>query len=234
MLIKINCDFQVFRVRCNDLVTWKDSFEKINTELETTSRKKQALENLHSGGRISQFAYECLNKELTDEIEQIETERKTLAEKMTSKLNELEEQRMALEMFLANTEMAYAAGEISDEIHGKESGALDLGLEATKQELNWIKEVIIQLVPKDVETQQPPVAPAETAEVAIAEPPVEKTGEATQTAQVEVPVEVTANISEVKVEEIQSTTESSNSQATSGNSSEEPFRQPGEGEPKQT
>ena len=108
------------------LVTWKDSFEKINTELDMNNRKKQALENLHNVGRISQFAYECLNKELLDEIEQIEARRKALAEKMTSKLNELEEQRMALEMFLANTEMAHAAGEIDDEIHAKESSALDL------------------------------------------------------------------------------------------------------------
>ena len=72
MLIKINCCFHVFRLRCSSLLTWKDSFEKINTELEVNTRKKQALENLHSSGRISQFAYECLNKELTDDIEQIE------------------------------------------------------------------------------------------------------------------------------------------------------------------
>jgi len=134
------------------LVTWKGFFEKINAELDMTSRKKQALENLHNAGRISQFAYECLNKELTDEIEQVEARRKALAEKMTSKLNELEEQRMALEMFLANTEMAHVAGEIDDEIHAKESSALDLGLEATKQELNWIREVVLQLVPKETET----------------------------------------------------------------------------------
>ena len=189
-----------------------------------TSRKKQALENLHNAGRISQFAYECLNKELTDEIEQVEARRKALAEKMTSKLNELEEQRMALEMFLANTEMAHVAGEIDDEIHAKESSALDLGLEATKQELNWIREVVLQLVPKETETSQSQT-PVESIEVAAVETDVEKTSEATESVQVEAPVEVTANVSEVKVEEIQAPTEAQpDVEATVSEASEDSFR----------
>jgi len=213
------------------LVTWKDFFEKINAELDMTNRKKQALENLHSAGRISQFAYECLNKELSDEIEQVEVRRKALAEKMTSKLNELEEQRMALEMFLANTEMAHVAGEIDDEIHAKESSALDLGLEATKQELNWIKEVVIQLVPKEAETPSTE-APIETAEVTAAETDIEETSEATESVQVEAPVEVTANVSEGKVEEIQTPTEAqSDVQTTTSEASEDSFRPQGEETP---
>ncbi len=206
------------------MVTWKDFFEKINAELDMTSRKKQALENLHTAGRISQFAYECLNKELTDEIAQVEIRRKALAEKMTSKLNELEEQRMALEMFLANTEMAHVAGEIDDEIHAKESSALDLGLEATKQELNWIKEVVIQLVPKEAETS-PTQTPVETSEVPVGETNIEETSEATPSVQVEAPAEVTANVSEANVEEIQTPTEThTDVQTTSSEASEDSFR----------
>jgi len=215
------------------LVTWKDSFEKINTELDMNNRKKQALENLHNVGRISQFAYECLNKELLDEIEQIEARRKALAEKMTSKLNELEEQRMALEMFLANTEMAHAAGEIDDEIHAKESSALDLGLEATKHELNWIKEVVIQLVPKEAETVQTPATLAEGSEAAGGETSVEKAGESKENIQVEVPVEVATNVSEAKVEQIQPPTEApTNTQTTTSEPSEGSFRPQGEETPK--
>jgi len=215
------------------LVTWKDSFEKINTELDMNNRKKQALENLHNVGRISQFAYECLNKELLDEIEQIEVRRKALAEKMTSKLNELEEQRMALEMFLANTEMAHAAGEIDDEIHAKESSALDLGLEATKHELNWIKEVVIQLVPKEAETVQTPATPAEAAEVTGGETSVEKAGDSVQNVQAEVPVEVATNVSEAKMEQIQPPTEApTNTQTTTSEPSEDSFRPQGEETPK--
>jgi hypothetical protein len=187
------------------LIIWKDSFERVNAELDRTKRKKQALDGLYNGGRISQFAYECLNKDLTEEIEETEARRKALAEKMTSKINELEEQRIALEMFLANNEMAYAVGEIDDELHGKEGNALDLGLEATRQELLWIKEVIIQLIPKDNEPLQIPES-AETAEAAESNGPVEKPAEATPgqaNVPVEVPVEVTEATSEVKVEQIQ-------------------------------
>jgi len=214
------------------LVTWKDSFEKINAELDLTKRKKQALDDLQGAGRISQFAYECLNKGLTEEIEETEARRKILTEKMTSKLNELEEQRIALEMFLANTEMAYAAGEINQELYAKESSALDLGLEATKQELNWIKEVIIQLVPKESEPASTPTttsSPTETTEATTAETAVEKTTETTSNVSVEVPAEITATTSEVKVEQIQppAETPAATSPTTTSEGGETPFREQG-------
>ena len=213
------------------LVTWKGFFEKINAELDMTNRKKQALESLHNAGRISEFAYECLNKELTDEIRQVEARRKALAEKMTSKLNELEEQRMALEMFLANTEMAHVAGEIDDEIHAKESSALDLGLEATKQELDWIREVALQLVPKETEETEtsPTEVQVETTEVPAGETDIEKTSEAAESVQAEVPVEVAADVSEAKVEEIPAPTEAQpDVQTTTSEASEDSFRPQGE------
>jgi len=214
------------------LVHWKDSFERINVELDLTKRKKQVLDDLQNAGRISQFAYECLNKGLDEEIEQTEARRKALAEKMTRKLNELEEQRIALEMFLANTEMAYVAGEIDGELYGKESTALNLGLDATKQELNWIKEVIIQLVPKE---NEPATAPsttlAETAEVTSTETGVEKATEAPSNVPVEVPVEVKTT-GEVKVEQIQPPPETpSTTPTTTSEGGATPFRGQGEDAP---
>ncbi len=209
------------------MVTWKDSFEKINVELDLTKRKRQALDDLHGAGRISQFAYECLNKELTEEVETTEVRRKALTQKMTRKLNELEEQRIALEMYLANTEMAYAAGEIDGELYAKESSALDLGLEATKQELNWIKEVIVQLVPKESEsTPAPSTTPtsAETAEATTTDTSIEKTTETPTNVPVEVPVEVTAITSEVKAEPIQTPTETPTTPTTTSEGGEAPFR----------
>ncbi len=129
---------------------WKNAFEKLDTELDLIKRKKLALDNLLGAGRISQFTHDCLDKDLNEEVEQIEIRRKALTEKMTNKLGDLEDQLQTLEIFLANSEMAYAAGEIKDELHTKECCALDLGMDAVKQELNWIKEVIIELVPKEV------------------------------------------------------------------------------------
>jgi len=230
------CSYCLFQSRCTNLVHWKDSFEKINAELDLTKRKKQTLDDLHSAGRISQFAYECLNKGLTEEIEQAEGRRKALAEKMTNKLNELEEQRIALEMFLANTEMAHAAGEIDEDLYAKESGALDLGLEATKQELNWIKEVILQLSPKENDTAATPQttpAPAETAEAAATETTIEKTTETASNVPVAVPVELATTTSEVNVEQVPSvpTETPSTPQPTTSEGGEAPFREQGEEKP---
>lgn len=203
------CALVVHTSKVHNLVTWKDSFERLNTELELTKRKRQALDDLHGAGRISQFVYDCLSKGLTDDREEIEARRKALAEKMTRKLNELEEQRIALEMFLANTEMAYAAGEISGEIYAKEGSALDHGLEATKTELSWIKEVIVQLIPKESEqtVSTPPSPAAESAEEVPAEASVEEKAEVASDVPVEVPVAVTTAGAEAGVEQVQMSAE---------------------------
>lgn len=229
MLRRIIYDSIIRSIRCPSLVNWKNSFERVNTELDVANRKKLTLDSLREAGRISQFAYECLNKGLTEEIQQAEVERKLLTEKMSHKINELEEQRMALEIFLANTEMAYAVGELSEELHSKESIALDIGLEATKEELNWIKEAILQLVPRENEQTAPPTAPvsSETAEVA-GEPSAQKTSETTPNVSVEAAIEVTSTATEVKVEQVQPPPESpAPPQTTTSEGGEPSFREQG-------
>jgi len=212
------------------LVSWKDSFEKINIELDLAKRKKHALDDLYTAGRISQGTYENLGKELNEEIQEIEAKQKVLAEKMTYKLNELERQMQALEVFLANSEMAYAAGETNEELHTQESNALNLGLDATKQELNFIKEAIIQLIPKEATTTTP--ATTETTEAAPTETAVENAPQVASSVPVEAPVEVTPVSEETKIEPpapvpMEATTES----APQENPTEEgtaPFRNEGE------
>jgi hypothetical protein len=180
------------------LISWKDSFEKINNELNLAKRKQNALEELHTSGKISQLTYENLNRALTAEIEQIEARRKALAEKMTSKLNELEKQISTLETFLANVEMSYAAGEITEEIHNQEVNALNLGLEATKNELNFIKEAIMQLVPE--ETQAELAATIETPET-VEETPTETVSDAIPEATPPETSEETMTTEETSIEE---------------------------------
>jgi hypothetical protein len=183
------------------MVIWKDAFEKINVELDLTKRKKQALDDLLNAGRISQSTYDCLCKDINEEISQIEVRRKALAEKTASKISELEEQLQTLEFFLANTEMAYVAGEISSELYSPESNALNLGLEATKQELNWIKEVIIQLVPKEPTLPISITATVESIEVTPTETAVENAPQVSSNAPIETPVEVTPASSDKPIEQ---------------------------------
>jgi len=207
------------------MVMWKDSFEKINTELDLTKRKKQALDDLLSAGRISQFTYDCVCKDLNEDIDQIELRRKSLAKKMASKISELEEQLQTLEFFLANSEMAYAAGEINSELYSQESSALNLGMEATKQELNWIKEVIIQLVPKET---TPTTAPStvEGVEATPTETAVENAPQVTSGAPIEAPVEITPVAGETTIQQpsqvaVETTTETPLESTTTEPSQEE-------------
>ena len=174
------------------MISWKDSFEKINNELDLAMKKQNALEELHSNDKISHVTYENLNKALTKEIEIIEARRKELAEKMNSKLNELERQVNTLEMFLANVEMSHAAGEITEELHDQEVSALDLGLEATKNELNFIKEAIMQLVPEEMQTEPTTtIETAETVETTPTETAMETVPEVSATEPIETQVEET-------------------------------------------
>lgn len=185
------------------MVLWKDAFEKINLELDVTQKKKQALDDLLNAGRISQSTYDVLCKGLDDELADIEVRRKALTEKMASKLGELEQQLHTLEFFLAHTEMAYVAGETSSELYAQESSALDMGLDATRQELNWIKDVIIQLVPKETITVEATTATAtvETIESTPTETAVENAPPVTSNAPIETPVEVTPVTGEKPIEQ---------------------------------
>jgi len=224
------------------MVFWKDAFEKINSELDLTKRKKQTLDDLLSTGRISQSTYDRLCKDLSEDLTQIEIRRKTLAEKMTSKLNELEEQLQTLEFFLANSEMAYAAGEVNSELYAQESSALNLGMEATKQELNWIKEVIIQLVPKETMAVATVPTAIEAVEATPTETAVESTPQVTSSAPIEAPVEVTPVAGETTIEQpspvatettTQTPVESTTTTEPSTEGGQEPFRDQGENPPSQ-
>jgi len=168
------------------LISWKYSFEKIDKDLELARKKKQALDDLFNSGKISASTYESLDKELTGIISEIEARQKDLADKMTSKIADLENQIGTLELFLANSEIQYVAGEIDDELHASESNAFSSGLDAVKKQLIAIKEVVTSLMPEVV--APPPLStPSETEEAPITEEVAEEITEI----PVETPVEET-------------------------------------------
>jgi len=150
------------------LISWKYSFEAVRRELDLVNRKKEALDGLFDSGRISQWTYEFLGKDLTEAVGKTETEQKVFADRMTSRAAELEEQVKSLEMFLANLEIHHAAGEIDDKAYRHQSNAISLGIEATKQEMSDIKGALIQLIPEasapyPKAPSPPPLVPVETA-----------------------------------------------------------------------
>ena len=196
-----------------ELISWKHSFKRLNEESEIARKKKQALDNLLSTGRISQSTYDSFSKEMDEAIAEIERQRNALLEKMGSKMKELEGQIRTLEMLFANYEIQHVAGEVDDEVYQREIGLLSTGLEAARHELDAVNEAVSQLSsgnpsaeqeievqvaeeqsPQPEETFLEEPRPAKKEE--SAEPPAEPTEEAVQCAE---------ESAEVKAEEKQET-----------------------------
>jgi len=143
---------------------WKYSFELINKELEVTRRKKKALDDIFAEKKISQSTYDYLKSELDKAISDLENNLSKLREKMATRAQELESQLSSLELLLASLEIHHAAGDVDDETYEKENKAILLGLEATKRELNDIRNALqgsmvkptAEEKPEPVETEKPP------------------------------------------------------------------------------
>jgi len=129
------------------------SFEIVSQELDLTRRKKQALDDLLASERISQPTYEHLEKGLMETMLDLEAQQRSLADKMTGWADELEEQIQLLELLLANLEIHHATGEIDDEAYDKQNRAILLGLDATKQDLVDMRNILSKTVSEAV---QPP------------------------------------------------------------------------------
>ena len=134
---------------------WKESFEKINSELELIKQKRNALENLLNSGRISQTTYEYYSKELAELEEEIENRRKALVDKMNAKISHLENQLQVLEMLFTEIEISHAVGKMDEETYNRQRDALSTGLEFARQELNALKDTLLSVEPFKAEAEAP-------------------------------------------------------------------------------
>ena len=132
------------------MISWKNSFKKLNEEYEIVKKKKQALDNLLDSGKISQPTYELVSMEIEEALIEIEKQQKALLEKMNSKMMELEGQIKTLEMLLANSEIRHVTGEVDEEVYQRESSLLSMGLETARQELDLMRDAVKQLSQGDV------------------------------------------------------------------------------------
>lgn len=127
------------------LISWKHTFKMLSEEGEIARKKKQALDNLLSAGRISQSTHQLFNEELNNAIAEVERQQKALLEKMNLKMEELKEQIKTLEILFANFEIQHVTGEVDEEEYQREINLLSAGLETARHELDIIKEAINQL-----------------------------------------------------------------------------------------
>jgi TolA-binding protein len=117
-------------------------------------KKKQALDNLLSTGRISQSTYDSFSRDMDETVAEIERQRSALLEKTSSKMRELEGQIKTLEMLFANFEIQHVAGEVEEEVYQREIGSLSTGLEAARHELDAVNEAVNQLSSGNPGTEQ--------------------------------------------------------------------------------
>ena len=157
--------------------------------MELARKKKQALDDLFNSGKISASTYESLDNELTAIISDIEMRQKLLADNLASKVDDLEKQISTLEIFLANSEIQYVAGEIDEELHVNESTAFSNGLTALKKQLIFLKEAVDSLMP-EATAPTPPPAPVEDATMQLTDAIFEETAEISVDAAIEAPIDV--------------------------------------------
>jgi len=138
------------------LSSWRYSSELVSRELDLAKKKKKALDDLYAAGKISQSTYEYIEKDLTEVIIDLEAHLKTLIDKMKTRAEELEKQMKSLEIFLANLEMHYVAGEIDEEAYANQNKAITLGLNATKQELETIRDILSKIAPEKPPEEEKP------------------------------------------------------------------------------
>lgn len=171
------------------LISWKHSFRRLGEEFEVAKKKKQALDNLVSRGRISQATYDVFNREIEDAIADIERQQQVLQEKMNVRADEIETQIRTLEMLLANFEIQHVTGEVDDEVYERQVDLLSVGLDSARQELDMVRDAAGQLsmgsvaIPLEPEEPEPVEMPKENIEVVevpvvtlkdkMPEPPVE-------------------------------------------------------------
>ena len=153
------------------MISWKNSFKRLNEEYELAKKKKQAVDNLYITGKISQFTRDSFNKDILATIADIERQQKDLVEKMQIKTDELSCQITTLESLLANYEIQHVIGEIEEEAYQRDSLLLTAGIDAARTELDTIKQATMQLC-APVPTIQPPASPNITVAALTIDPPV--------------------------------------------------------------
>jgi len=147
------------------MISWKHSFEALNEEYEMARKKKQALDDLRSTGRISQSTHDMFNMEIAEAMADIENRQKTLLQKVNVKIAELGDQVKTLEILLTDFEIQHITGDIDEETYQREINVLSMGLETSKLELDSVKEAADRLASGNMFARQDDVEQAADVEL---------------------------------------------------------------------
>jgi len=135
------------------LFAWEVDFEDIVKQLNISSKRLSALNELVKQGKVSQTTYDFLRKDFEQALKSAEARRDDMIARLTSKLGELKDQEQLLEKCLTSTEVRFVAGELSEERYKNVANALKLGLEETLSELESVQEAMMILTKSGVRTE---------------------------------------------------------------------------------
>jgi len=135
------------------LFAWEVDFEDIVKQLNISSKRLSALNELVKQGKVSQVTYDFLRKDFEQAVKSAEARKDDMITRLTSKLGELKDQAQLLEKCLTSTEVRFVAGELSEERYKNVANALKLGLEETLSELESVQEAMMILSKSGTRTE---------------------------------------------------------------------------------
>jgi len=124
---------------------WEIEAEELKTELELTSRRLKALDELYRSGDIEKEIYEELRKEHGSSIEKFDDSRNRLIESLSERQARLHDQIRELEASLANNKMQHASTEITDDAYRVMCDTIRSGVKRLLSEKGYIEETAQQL-----------------------------------------------------------------------------------------
>jgi hypothetical protein len=125
-----------------ELFAWEVDFEDVVKQLNVSSKRLNALNELVKQGKVSSTTYEFLRKDFEQAVKSAEARKTEILSRLTAKLSELKDQTQLLEKCLTSTEVRFVAGELTEERYKNVSNALKLGLEESLSELESVQEAI--------------------------------------------------------------------------------------------
>ena len=135
------------------MFAWEVDFEDIVKQLNISSKRLSALNELVKQGKVSQVTYDFLRKDFEQAVKSAEARKNDMITRLTSKLGELKDQAQLLEKCLTSTEVRFVAGELSEERYKNVANALKLGLEETLSELESVQEAMMILSKSGTRTE---------------------------------------------------------------------------------
>ncbi len=134
---------------------WRVECEELKNEMQTVTRRIQALDELYSQGDVQKEIYSELRDQHSHAIEQFKQVQEGLAKELSSKLEDLKREARELESLMANNKMQHSSGEIDDLSYKVSTEAIRSGIERILSERKEIEDYLGYLASLDAKPSKP-------------------------------------------------------------------------------